>query len=56
MEINGNKSRKGGFSALISIEGQVYKGEDQKEIRRRLECKRKRQTSEDKREKEASIK
>jgi hypothetical protein len=31
MEGDGNKSRKAAFSALISIEGQAYKGEDQKE-------------------------
>jgi hypothetical protein len=36
MERDGNKSRKGGFSALISIEGQVYKGEDQKEDREEI--------------------
>jgi hypothetical protein len=36
MERDGNKSRKGGFSALISIEGQVNKGEDQKKDREEI--------------------
>jgi hypothetical protein len=36
MERDGNKSRKGAFSALISIEGQVNKGEDQKKDREEI--------------------
>jgi hypothetical protein len=36
MERSGNKSRKAAFSALISIESQVYKGEDQKEDREEI--------------------
>jgi hypothetical protein len=41
MERDGNKSKQAAFSALISIEGQVNKGEDQEKDREEIGMRRK---------------